>query len=72
MLQVDTLCVCVCVESVYPTRSDMTFTTNCLRASGIIRKQLVQLDSVMHPPQPSVTDERQRRGSPVTVTPRSS
>ena len=29
---------------------DMTFATNCLRASGIIRKQLVQLDSVMHPP----------------------
>jgi len=27
----------------------MTFATNCLRASGIIRKQLVQLDSVMHP-----------------------
>ena len=28
---------------------DMSFTTSCLRASGIIRKQLVQLDTAMHP-----------------------
>jgi len=48
--------LCVAVDTaaaVYPVSGDgeMTFATNCLRASGIIRKQLVQLDSVMHPPQ---------------------
>jgi len=27
----------------------MSFATSCLRGSGIIRKQLVQLDNVLHP-----------------------
>jgi len=57
---------------IYPTRSDMTFATSCLRASGIIRKQLVQLDSVMHPAQSSWSprDDAQRPGA-VATAPRS-
>ena len=50
--------------------SDMTFTTNCLRASGIIRKQLVQLDTVMHPPSSTAlpADELQHSGAVATTT----
>lgn len=65
---------------VYPTRADMTFATNCLRASGIIRKQLVQLDSVMHPsalppPQQStssstIAEQQQQRPTNVATTSR--
>jgi len=57
-----------------PQSADMTFTTNCLRASGIIRKQLVQLDTVMHPPASSITapsSESQRSTTIATTTPRS-
>jgi len=59
MLDADTL-PSTPAAAVYPARSDMSFATNCLRASGIVRKQLVQLDSVMHPtapplPQPSTS-----------------
>jgi len=56
---------------VYSAASNMTFTTNCLRASGIIRKQLVHLDSVMHPPPSSSApgEDPPSRGS-TTTTPR--
>jgi len=67
-------CRMLCVDAAPAVRADMTFATNCLQASGIIRKQLVQLDSLMHPSSQQHHQHQQLSlgdDGPVTSTPRS-
>ena len=68
-MHVDTLSACP-VVAVSSPQSDRSFTTNCLRASGIIRKQLVQIDTVMHPPSSTAPADESQRSGTVAITPR--
>ena len=64
-------CRMLCVDAAPAVRADMTFATNCLQASGIIRKQLVQLDSLMHPSSQQHQQLSLGDDGAVTSTPRS-